>query len=77
MPRVEDLLRDVLRHNLVQHVVRGQRQRLLVHEQPLCQQGVQIMWRHYIVLASVGEEREINFQLINRIEDTTWRSLSL
>lgn len=53
--RVEDLLRDVLRHNLVEHVVRGQRQRLLVHEQTFRQQSVQIMRRHNVVLSSGGE----------------------
>lgn len=58
VPGVEDLLRDVLRHYLVQHVVRGQRQRLLVHQQPFGQQRVQVVRRHDVVLAPAEEEEE-------------------
>lgn len=41
--RVEDLLGDVLRHDLVEDVVGGQGEGLLVQQQPLRKQRVQIM----------------------------------
>lgn len=51
--RVQDLLGDVLRHDLVEHIVCGQGQGLLVEQQSLGQQRVQIVRRHHVVLASV------------------------
>jgi len=56
MSCVQDLLRDVLRHNLVEDIVCGQGERLLIEEQSFRQQCVQIVWRHHVVLASEWEK---------------------
>lgn len=43
MPSVQHLLRYMLRHDFINDIVCGQRQRLLVHQQSLRQKCVQIM----------------------------------
>lgn len=53
MTSVEYLLRYVLGHYLVQYIVCGQGERLLVQQQTLCQKSVQIVWRHNVVFAPI------------------------
>lgn len=54
MACVEYLLWYMLGHYLVEHIVCGQGERLLVQQQTLCQQSVQIVWRHHVVFAPIG-----------------------
>lgn len=68
MSRVKYLLADVLGHNLVEHVISGQRQGVFVQEEPLREQRVQIMGAHHVVFPLVRAATQEEAQKLERLQ---------
>jgi len=55
---------------LVQHVVCGKTQRLFMNKEPLCQQSVQVMRTHHIVLSpantNIQSYYSLTYKLLNK-----------
>ncbi|KAF9417493.1 hypothetical protein HW555_005416, partial [Spodoptera exigua] len=67
MAGVEYLLADVLREQLVQRVVHGQRQALAAGPQPRRQQRVQVVGRHHV--EQVGVRRAAGDEVLGEVQE--------